>query len=143
MCWWTDARPLALAMGLAILGCRAVAPPHWFVPVPLPAEAFPNAVTDDGNAVRSMSEGGQSDQPYVVDGTVELLTEHSLVIQTDELGQTHLYVNRHTEITLDRRPARLADLRPGVRIRAAYSPTHLAWALQAGEGATSDDAPRG
>ncbi len=135
---WNTTRRLALTAALGLLACRtssSIAPP-----VPAPGDSFPIAFTDDENAVRSMAEGGQSDQPYVMDGTVQELTAHTILIWSDELGGKQLYVNPHTDITVDGEPAALSDVRPGMPIRAAYSPTKVAWALQAGQGATPDDA---
>ncbi len=70
------------------------------------------------------------------------LTPHTVLIWSDERGGKQLYVNPHTEITVDGKPAALSDLRPGMPIRVAYSATKVAWALQAGEGATPNDARR-
>jgi hypothetical protein len=136
----TNGGGLALAAGLTLLACQTMTP--QLGPMSAPAEAYPNAVTDDDTVPRSMAEGGQSDQPYVLDGTVQSLTEHSILIEVDDLGNKQLFVNRRTKITVDGKPAALSDIRPGTRIRAAYSPTRVAWALQAGEGATPRDQRR-
>ncbi len=129
---WTDLRWLALAAGLAILGCEGTTP--HLDPLFGPGEAYPNAVTDDGDIKRSMAEGGQSDQPYVVDGTVQSLTAHTVLIETNQVGNRQLLVNRHTEITVDGKPAAFSAIRPGTRIRAAYGLADVAYALQAGQG---------
>jgi hypothetical protein len=133
--WRTPGR-LGIAAILAVTACGTTTP--RLVPQIAPGDSYPNAVADDGNIVRSMSEGGQSNLPYVLDGTVEYVTEHSLLIRSDELGVEHLFVTRDTRVTLDGKPAAFSRIRPGTRIRAAYGPTGLAWALQAGRGATDD-----
>ncbi len=132
---------LGLGAGLALLACKG--PSSVAQPIAVPADSMPNAVADDDHAVPSMSEGGVSTQPYTIDGTVQQVTGRSVLIRSDEVGTRQVLVNRHTDIALDGHPAALSDVRPGMRVRAAYGSTGVAYSLQAGEGATPRDDRRG
>jgi hypothetical protein len=134
-------RAAAGAAALALSSCAAapVEPSsHPPLGVPGPADRLANAVSDDGNVVVSMSEGGVSSLPYVADGTVVAVWAHAILVRS-EVGQLVLWVDPHTEITVDGNDAPLEAIRPGTPIRVAYGATYLATGLQAGEGATSDD----
>ncbi len=124
--------------GFVLAAALTVAAPYprgsFVGPAFEPGDGMPNAVVDDGRAVHSMAEGGTAVQPFVVDGTVQQVTEHSVLVESRGLGGEHLYVSRHTAITLDGRDASLAELRPGMRIRAAYRAAGTAQALEAEDG---------
>lgn len=128
-------RILSLA-ALLVAACTTTRYPP--VGVAGPADGLPNAVSDDGNPAISMSEGGPSTLPYVVDGEVTEVTAHTVSIRSSELGDRWLTVPTRTPVTLDGRPAHLSQLRPGMPLRAAYSATGVAQALQAGKGAFED-----
>jgi len=129
---------LILSVALTFAGGRPSAPrPMGSVAVPAfgPGVALPGAVADDGSVMHSMAEGGISALPLVVDGTVRQVTEHSVLIDSGALGSEHLYVVPRTRVTVDGRGASLAEVRPGMRIRAACGAAETAMALEVEGGA--------